>query len=58
MITEHPLLRLTIKASTEIAADLFIEVDGNLPVAGKSALGLTYTKAKNGDLIKVHLIPN
>ena len=52
-ILETPILRRTIKASADVAAQRFVTADGAYPGAGERALGVTYTEAADGENVSV-----
>ena len=52
-ILETPILRRTIKASADVAAQRFVTAAGAYPGAGERALGVTYTAAADGENVAV-----
>ena len=52
-VLEQPILRPSVKADAELAAQRFVTTAGAYPAAGARAYGVTHTAAKSGESVAV-----
>lgn len=56
MPTEAPIYSLTVKASTNLAKQRFVDTTGTYATAAGRTLGVSRVDAKSGDNIAVHTL--